>query len=79
MAAGALGFAALAGCAPKDSAKDTSMASTAGEGWDDEADVVVIGLGGGMAAVLAPSTLALRLLALRRVLPWAVTGPSIQG
>ncbi|BCS56145.1 hypothetical protein ADLECEL_00300 [Adlercreutzia equolifaciens subsp. celatus] len=53
MAAGALGFAALAGCAPKDSAKDTSMASTAGEGWDDEADVVVIGLGGGMAAVLA--------------------------
>ena len=53
MAAGALGFAALAGCAPKDNAKDTAMASTDGEAWDDEADVVVIGLGGGMAAVLA--------------------------
>lgn len=52
MAAGALGFAALAGCAPKDNAKDTAMASTDGEAWDDEADVVVIGLGGGMAAVL---------------------------
>lgn len=62
LTAAAVGAAALAGCAPKGSTENT--AST--DDWDDEADVIVIGCGTALAAILEASKAGAKVIGLEK-------------
>lgn len=68
LAIGALGVAgaSMFGCAPGESASGDTDASTGDRTWDDEADVVVIGSGGGLAGAIVAAEAGLDVIVLEK-------------